>query len=234
MEPAPARLTVIPRIWHAVIAACVAASFALQVVIAVRLPGTPANVEPGRLAGATLCGRLLRVVSFFTIQSNVLSGVTSALLARRPDRDGTVWRVARLDALVGITVTGIVYSTVLARVHEPHGWDETTVNTLVHYVVPVMMVLGWLLFGPRPRVTGAVIAWSLAWPLAWFAYTLAAGEISGWYPYPFVHVPSHGYAQVLVNALLVTAVLGLVAALYAVGDRRLRHVPAAEPVLQPS
>lgn len=224
----------IARSWHAVIAVCVAASVLLQVAIAVKVDGTPHSVEAGRLAGAGLGGRILRVFSFFTIQSNILAGVTSALLAVRPDRDGRLFRVLRLDALFGITVTGIVYSTVLAKIHEPHGWDETTVNTLVHYVVPVLMVLGWVMFGPRPRIDATVVRRSLAWPVAWFAYTLAAGEVSGWYPYPFVHVPSHGYARVLLNALLVTIVLAAVALLFRVGDRRLTAAPApeAEPVGQ--
>jgi uncharacterized membrane protein len=169
--------------------------------------------------------RLLRVFSFFTIQSNVLVGLTSAQLALRPDRDGRVWRVLRLDGLVGIAVTGIVYSTVLARIHEPKGWEQVSTNFVFHYAVPVLAVLGWLLFGPRPRIDARVVAWSLVWPLAWFAYTLVHGRISKWYPYPFVDVATHGYARVVVNALLVTVVLAAVSAVYAFGDRRLRREP---------
>jgi hypothetical protein len=47
----------------------------------------------------------------------------------------------RLAALFGITVTGMVYSTVLAKVHEPQGWQETSTNNVFHYIVPIMMVL---------------------------------------------------------------------------------------------
>jgi hypothetical protein len=38
----------------------------------------------------------------------------------------------RLAALFGIAVTSIVYSTVLAKIHEPHGWKETSTNTAFH------------------------------------------------------------------------------------------------------
>ena len=167
------------------------------------------------------------MVSFFTILSNLLSGIVSAQLARRPDRDGLGWRPLRLAALVGITVTGIVYSTVLAAIHQPNGAAETTVNTIVHYVVRVMMVAGWLLFGPRPRIDRRAIDWSLLFPVLWLAYTLIRGAIWAWYPYPFVDVTTHGYARVAVNALLVTVVLGIVAALFALGDAKLPAAPRA-------
>ena len=219
----------IARAWHALTAVLVLAALVVQCKIAVDAPGSPSGHAIGTLAGADLGGRLLRVASFFTIQSNVLVAVAAAFLALRPDRDGRVWRVVRLDALVGITVTGIVYSTVLARIHEPKGWEQTTTNAAFHYVVPVLAVLGWLFFGPRPRLDRMTVVWSLLWPLSWFGYTLAHGAISDWYPYPFVAVTDHGYGRVLLNALAVTVVLGIVATLFAVGDARLR--PAPQPVM---
>jgi uncharacterized membrane protein len=216
---------VIARVWHGLIAVLVIVGLAIQAVIAVRAPGTPPAHAVGTLAGAQLAGRLLRTLSFFTIQSNILAAVSSAQLARRPDRDGAVWRIVRLDALLGITVTGIVYSTVLARIHEPAGWEQVSTNTVFHYVVPIMMVLGWLLLGPRPRIEWAVVKWALLWPVLWFGFTLVHGAVSHWYPYPFVDAASQGYARVLFNALLVTAVLGAVGLLYGLGDRALRRAP---------
>jgi uncharacterized membrane protein len=215
------------RAWHGAIAVAVVLGLVLQVVIAVRAPGAPPAHAVGTLAGAPTATRLLRVASFFTIQSNVLSAVVSAQLARDPQRDGPAWRPLRLAALVGIAVTGIVYATVLARVHEPHGWDQTVSNAIFHYVVPILMVVGWLLFGPRPRIEARTIARAAAWPVAWVAYTLVHGEFSRWYPYPFVDVASHGYARVTVNMLGVLVVFAVVASVFAVVDgrtgRRLRR-----------
>jgi hypothetical protein len=191
----------------------------LQLVVALRVPGSPHEVTAGVLRGSSTLGRLIRVLSFFTIQSNILCGVTAALLAARPDRDGQVFRPLRLAALFGITVTGIVYSTVLAKIHEPNGTAETVVNDIVHYVVPVLVVVGWLLFGPRPRVDHRVLAWSLLFPAGWAAYTLARGAVWHWYPYPFLDVGTHGYARVAVNCVLVLGVLAVVAGVFALGDR---------------
>lgn len=222
------------RGWHAVIAVLVFAAIALQVAIAVRVSGTPHEVSTGLLRGASLPGRVIRVFSFFTIQSNLLCGLVSAQLAVRPDRDGPAWRPLRLAALFGIAVTGIVYSTVLAAIHQPDGTAETLVNLTVHYVVPVAVIAGWLAFGPRPRVDRRTAGWSLLFPVLWMAYTLVRGAIWGWYPYPFVDAAAHGYLHVAVNGVLVTLVLGAVAALFALGDRRLPaapRTPAAQPPL---
>jgi hypothetical protein len=214
------------RYWDLAIALLVTAAILMQLWIAIRVSATPPGHAVGTLRGAPAANRVLRVLSFFTIQSNILSGVTSAQLARNTNRDGRLWRPVRLAALIGITVTGIVYSTVLAKVHEPHGWQETSTNTVFHYIVPIMMVVGWLLFGPRRRIDGRTVKMAILWPTAWFAYTLIHGRITNWYPYPFVDVITHGYGRVVVNAVLVVAVLLVVTNLYWLGDR---YLGATEP-----
>lgn len=214
------------RIWHGTVAVLVVAAVAVQLVVAVRVSGSPHETTAGVLRGSSLVGRIIRVFSFFTILSNVLCGVVCGQLAVRPDRDGRAWRAARLASLVGITVTGVVYSSVLARIHQPRGPAETFVNALVHYVIPVMVVGGWVVLGPRPRVDVRTVLLSLVFPLCWSVYTLVRGAIWDWYPYPFVDVSTRGYLVVLRNALLVVIVLCVVAAAFAVGDRLLPPAPA--------
>jgi uncharacterized membrane protein len=209
------------RVWHAAIAVLVLAGLVVQLWIAIQVPGAPPAHAVGTLAGTPAWHRIVRVLSFFTIQSNILAGLTSAQLARGPGRDGRSWRALRLASLFGITVTGIVYSTVLAKIHEPHGWKETFSNDVFHYAVPILMVVGWLLFGPRPRIDARAIGVAMLWPIAWFGYTLLHGSISHWYPYPFVDAATHGYGRVMVNAVLVVLVLLGVTAVLWFGDRRL-------------
>ncbi len=213
------------RVWHGTVAVLVAVAIVVQLIVTARLSSTPPDHGVGVVMGTHLVGRLIRIISFFTIQSNVLSGVVSAQLALRPDRDGPTWRAVRLAALFGITITGIVYSTVLATIHQPKAGAETFVNTLVHYVVPTMMVLGWLVLGPRPRIDRRTLGRSLLFPAGWLVYTLLRGAVWDWYPYPFLDVASHGYLRVVLNAVAVTVVFALVALLYALGDRRLGPAP---------
>jgi hypothetical protein len=213
------------RVWHGTVALAVVYGLVLQVIITARAPATPPGHAVGTLAGAALITRLVRVVSFFTVQSNILCGIVSAQLARNPRRDDSAWRAVRLAALVGIAVTGVVYSTVLARIHEPKGWEQTINNAIFHYAVPLLVVIGWLLFGPRPRIDPRTILLAAIWPLAWLVYTIVHGEASGWYPYPFVDAATHGYGRVVANLLGVLVVFAVVAALYLLGDRRLPGAP---------
>ena len=155
--------------------------------------------------------------------------VVSAQLARDPGRDGAVWRVARLDAVLAIAVTGVVHYQVLRPIQDLGGWDAVA-DVLLHVVSPLVAVAGWTFFGPRPRVALREVGLSVVWPLFWFAYTLVHGAISGWYPYPFADVDEIGYARTLINAVVVTVIFLALAAGARWLDRTLRPVPVAPPM----
>lgn len=200
------------RLVHGVTAVVVIAALVLQVALVVRNGVGPIGA------------RLVDLASYFTIQSNLLVAVTAVALALRPDRDGTVWRVVRLDALLGITVTGVVYLTVLAPLQDLSG-APAVADIGLHYVSPALAVLAWFGYGPRHRIDRRTAWLALVWPVLYFAYTLVHGPVAGWYPYPFLDVVVHGYASVLGNAVLVTALMFGVAFLYWRGDRRLGVAP---------
>jgi hypothetical protein len=109
--------------------------------------------------------------------------VAAALLAWRPAMDGPVWRVVRLDALLGIFITGLVFAIVLApMVHLTGGALVATIG--FHYISPVMALLGWLLFGPRPRISWHTVAVAFVWPVLWLVYIFTQGAFTHWYPVP--------------------------------------------------
>ncbi|WP_203336212.1 Pr6Pr family membrane protein [Nocardioides limicola] len=210
-------MTTLSRLWHAVIALIVLGSLVIQIIIAVEAPSQPPGHEVGLLAGAPLAERIVRVFSFFTIQSNILCGIVAATLVVNPDRDGPLWRPVRVAAVFGITVTGIVYATILAAIHTPVGWMQVWSNAGFHYVVPVMTLVGWLIFGPRPRVDRRTIALAMLWPIIWTGYTLLRGAATQWYPYPFIDVAAHGYSGVAINIVAILlgglVLIGIMAAL---------------------
>jgi hypothetical protein len=172
--------------------------------------------------------RMVRFFSFFTIESNIVVCVAAASLVLAADRDGPLWRVTRLDSVLCITVTGLVYVTVLRNVVRVSGWDAVA-NAGLHYVTPIAVVLGWLFFGPRPRCSFATLGYAAIFPIAWLAYTLGRGAIVHWYPYPFVDVVTHGYTRVTVNCLVVSVLILAVGALVVVLDRRLPAAPGRSP-----
>lgn len=104
------------RIWHGAMVLALLLAFAVLAWSTVTQSSAPLAGGPqvGTVAGVLLAWRVVRTLGFFTVQSNVLCLVVAWQLARVPQRDGSAWRVVRLDALLGIAVTGIVYSAVQA------------------------------------------------------------------------------------------------------------------------
>lgn len=41
--------------------------------------------------------------------------------------------------------------------------------------------------------------------MAWLAYTMAHGALTGWYPYPFLNADKLGYGQVGITLLVILA-----------------------------
>jgi hypothetical protein len=168
--------------------------------------------------------RVWRFFSYFTTQANLLVVATSIGLARRPDRDGAGWRVARLDALAGITISALVHWFLL------HPLDHFRCSlwaseTLVHIVVPTLVVVVWLVFGPRRRVGLRVVWLALIWPLAWLFYTLVVGAVTGWYPYFFLDLGQTGSSVVALYCVAILVLLFVVSCLFWVGDRWLPGRP---------
>ncbi|WP_197043504.1 Pr6Pr family membrane protein [Saccharothrix sp. NRRL B-16314] len=212
------------RVWHGLLAAVIAAALVTQLVL---LLTGGVDVNSGQAEVPAPIGvRLLRLFSYFTIQSNVFVLAVSLTLALNPRRDGRGWRVARLDALLGIAITGVVFDLLLARLVHPVG-AAWWVNLGFHRLAPLMAVLGWLLFGPRPRVDWASIARALfVWPVLWIAYTFVHGAITDWYPYPFLDVTVLGFGAALRNALLVLVLAAVLAVVAKALDAKLRPAPA--------
>ena len=167
------------------------------------------GVNPDGVAG--LVGRVVDSLSYFTNLSNVIVAIVFTMLARNPDRRGAVWSAVRMDSLVMISITGLIYAIVLAPDAQVEGLD-IIVNSIKHYIVPVMTVLLWLLLGPRRQLTFISVFTALAIPIAWAGYTLIRGEFIAAHPYGFLNVVAYGLPAVLVNIAGVAAlgvVLGL-------------------------
>lgn len=165
--------------------------------------------------------RLVRLFSYFTIQSNLLVLAASLTLLVAPARDGRVWRVLRLDSLLAIAVTGVVYNTLLARLVHVEGVALWT-NAALHIVSPAATIGVWLLVGPRPRITWGTVAWAFVWPVAWIVCTFVRGAVTGWYPYPFLDAAATGYPRAIGATSLVIVLALVLAVALRCFDRRLR------------
>lgn len=172
---------------------------------------------------------LANTFSYFTIQSNVLVLITSAILAVKPTVSGTWWRILRLAALTGITVTGIVYSLILARYVHLTG-VASLYNQVFHHIMPIATVIGFLWVEPRLRLRWRDMAF-LGWPVAWLVYTMLRGaiarpEFTGFgeapshYPYEFLDINRIPLTEVVVAIIIIAVLLSAIGAAYIGLDRR--------------
>ncbi|WP_223624116.1 Pr6Pr family membrane protein [Microbacterium sp. EST19A] len=219
------------RWWYGAIAAIILGSLIIQIAL---LFTGGADANSGESGDSLSIGiRLWRLFSFFTIESNIVVMIVCLLLVANPLRGGPWWEVARLNALLAITITGLVYAIILAPMVHLTGW--ALVATIgFHYVSPWAMVLGWLLFGPRHRFTARTIAGAFILPVLWLIYIFIQGQFSLWYPYPFLDVTKIGLGSPLVNAVLVLALAAVLALVYLLIDAKVPSLlrdEASEPAL---
>lgn len=146
--------------------------------------------------------------SYFTIESNTLA-VISLLVGGTAAAAGLTNRrldVARGAVALYMTAVALVFIVLLsdrpASELTAVPWD----NTVLHYLMPVVVLLDWLLSGRAAAVPFRQALLWLAVPLAYVVYSLVRGSVVDWYPYPFLNPTVHGYPGVLVTCV----VLGLV------------------------
>ena len=163
--------------------------------------------------------------SYFTIDSNLIA--TGVLIAAALNRDRA--STPRLDlvrggAVVYMSITGIVFTLLLSNtdVDTAIPW----VNSVVHELMPLVMLADWLITPPAARLRLPHCLLWLSFPLVWIVYTLIRGAIVNKYPYPFLDPANGGYASVTVYciailvAMLVVSALVVVLANAAGGGRR--------------
>jgi hypothetical protein len=156
-----------------------------------------------RLQGHPSFGGAGNFFSFFTIQSNILAATMLVLAALvRVGERSRAFDAARTAATFYIAITGVVFAAFLSGLQERLDTHNAFVNSVVHYVLPAAATIDWLVDPPRHRFGAKVALTWLAYPVAWFVYTLVRGAAVGWYPYPFVSVTQHGYGRVAVNGLI--------------------------------
>lgn len=155
---------------------------------------------------------IIRYFSFFTILTNFIVALCVTFLLLKPNtRWGNFFsKTATLTAItVYITIVGIVYNVILRFLWQPQGL-QYVVDELLHTVIPILFILLWILFIPKPGLQYKnALPW-LIYPLVYVIYTAIHGEMTGYYPYPFINIAELGYNKVLINTGgLLIAFLGL-------------------------
>jgi len=153
---------------------------------------------------------------YLTIQSNILFTILSAIsgvLALA----GHAWQprlhVLRTAVLTCTATSGIVFAVIVQqsalraiRVDVP--WSDV----VLHYVLPAIAVVEWILTPRRRRAPWRIIPIVLVCVCGWGGVTMLRGSITGWYPYYFLDPrQTNGIVEFLLlsgTALAVFAVVG--------------------------
>lgn len=126
--------------------------------------------------------------SYFTNLSNIFAvvvfiiGAISLLTYREPTPRDDIIRGA---AVVAMAVVGVVFSLLLRD--EDLGTLLPWVNFVLHYLMPVVVVVEWLVQPPKSRISFRQTLYWLIYPLLYVVYSLIRGAIVGFYAYPFLN-----------------------------------------------
>lgn len=189
----------------------------------VRVAAAALGIAALATALAERSGPVINFLSFFTIESNI-AAVVVLLVGGLLDPRSTRWAYVRGAVTLYMTITGIVYAALLSGTDV--GLIAPWVNSALHQVLPVVLLVDWLARPPWPAVSRrAALGW-LAVPLAYFAYSLARGPVADWYPYPFLDPRDNGYLSVAVYAVVLAAAMALLAmAVHRIAHQRLHPTP---------
>ncbi|MES2398735.1 MAG: Pr6Pr family membrane protein [Pseudomonadota bacterium] len=163
---------------------------------------------------------IVNFFSYFTNLSNLfaavvlLMGAAASWTGSRPPGD-----LARAIAVVNMAVVGVVFAILLRNVDL--GDLRPWVNTVLHYVMPCVVVIDWLLSPPKAKLGLKPFLRVLVIPVLYIGYVLVRGSLVQWYPYPFLNPMNvGGYSGVTAYVVGIAAAFIIAAgALLAIGNR---------------
>lgn len=168
----------------------------------------------------------LSVLNYYTLMSNLLCALYFLAAMLHEAKGGNTLLPSLKGAVVlGITVTGLVYHFMLSGNFRMQGTMALS-NLLLHYVVPALSVLDWLLFSDKGRYHWKSAFLWLLLPDGYFVYAVirvALGASLGYggnrYPYPFLNADALGWRQVLINGVFLNLLFLLLGFLFVFMDR---------------
>lgn len=156
--------------------------------------------------------------SYFTVLSNLFAVLVLLVSAYTPAHSERPWlSLLRYLSAVQMAIVGLVFALLLRNLDV--GLMQAWINTVLHYLMPVAIVLDWLLAPPPSPLARKALSKALVLPALYLVYTLLRGQQTGWYPYPFLNPANVGgpagvalYAAAIALGFVVVGSLLLLAA----------------------
>jgi hypothetical protein len=139
--------------------------------------------------------------SYFTNLANIFAAnvlLWNALTSHKAPA-GRGNEILRLMAVINMSVVGVVFALLI------RGTDLGSllpwVNFVLHYLMPCVVILDWVLLPPRSPLALRDLWICQIFPPLYLCYLLVRGSMVGWYPYPFLNpVNVGGYDGVAMYA----------------------------------
>lgn len=117
------------------------------------------------------------------------------------ERAGAGINAFRAAVAVYILIVGIGFSLLLSGLTDVAFTAVPWNNLVLHYAMPAVMLLDILIDRPKKRIRfGTALIW-LIFPAGYAAFSLVRGNLTGWYPYPFLNPANGGYAPVALTII---------------------------------
>ena len=133
------------------------------------------------------------VFMYFTIQSNILIALVCliGIYFLFTNKNNNIWYLIKLISTVSITLTGLVFSFVLAPTMGAEAWGIA--NVLTHVIVPIMAIVDFFLVGINSNYKKTDVLFVIIPPLLYALYA-GIGYALDWkftatanYPYFFLN-----------------------------------------------
>jgi hypothetical protein len=195
---------------------------ALRILVGLSLLGSVVWQVSDRLANNVF--RPGEYFAYFSIDSALIGAVTLTFAGWwhfSGNRETTLLTLVRLSSASYLAVTGLAYNLLLrdsAPLAADIGYEWPVIpNEIIHVWGPILIALDFLVTGTTNKLA-LKDAWKvLYFPLAWAAFSVIRGVITGWWPYWFVDptgpggLPSMlGYTVGLMSVFLVIGFLLMV------------------------
>jgi len=185
---------------------------------------TAFNIDPVVVADQTLFHqntapiRIVAFFSYFTIWSNLLVVYIGYAVAANKS-SSKYFGMLFANVLIMITITGLVYNTLLLPVYPPKGWYWLT-SSLMHLVVPVMYNYLWIKKGPRGNIASVRTLQILTIPIIYLIYTILHGLAIQQWPYKFIDLTSEGFLMWASGVLIIFGFGVLLIYIFAIIDQK--------------
>ncbi|WP_298040143.1 Pr6Pr family membrane protein [uncultured Microbacterium sp.] len=174
------------------------------------------------LGSQTIAGR--NFFAYLTVESNcmlVVLMIVGAMFGFRRAVDPPWFSIALSLVLTWTTTAGLAFALIVwqagvrgIRIDVP--WSDQ----VLHFWLPALTAIAWVLTPGHGRVTWWIVPGSLAFPLVWGGVTMWRGPRIGWYPYYFLDLRQvSGVGEFLATSAIALAIFALIAALLALISR---------------